>query len=139
MVLSLLVLLTRFYFSKIVYQERPFLSKICQTFSNFSFWLSTFSHEDMKPLFDLKHNQLPRASYFNCIVLRLLVFSGQNVIFSLLTLPVRRYLVPTPSTRGRGRLSRPPMISKTVDSTTFKFGMPLGLSMRGRKLVELMI
>ena len=41
---------------------------------------------------------------------------------------------------GGGRVSRPPsMISKTVDSTNFKFGRPLGLSMRGRKLVELMI
>ena len=48
-----------------------------------------------------------------------------------LTLPVRRYLVPTPSTNGGG-LSRPPMISKTVDSTTFNIGRPLGLSMRGR-------
>ena len=32
-----------------------------------------------------------------------------------------------------------PMISKTVDSTNFKFGRPLGLSMRGRKPVELII
>ena len=30
------------------------------------------------------------------------------------------------------------MISKTADSTTFNFGRPLGLSMRGKKLVELM-
>ena len=33
----------------------------------------------------------------------------------------------------------PPMISRTVDSTTFNFGTPLGLSMRGNKLVEFMI
>ena len=53
-----------------------------------------------------------------------------------LTLPVQRYLVPTPSTKGDGGgggggvLSRPLMISKTVDSTTFNFGR---LSMRGKK------
>ena len=29
--------------------------------------------------------------------------------------------------------STPPMISKTVDSTNFNFGRPLGLSMKGRK------
>ena len=40
---------------------------------------------------------------------------------------------------GGRRLSRPPMTSKTVDSTNFKFGRPLGLSMRGKKPVELMI
>ena len=45
-----------------------------------------------------------------------------------LTLPVQRYLVPTPS-----------MISKKVDLTNFNFGRPLGLSMRGKTLVELMI
>ena len=28
------------------------------------------------------------------------------------------------------------MISKTADSTTFNFGRPLGLSMRGIKLVK---
>ena len=44
-------------------------------------------------------------------------------------------------TKGEGGwLSRPsPMILKTVDSTNFNFGKPLGLSMRGKKLVELMI
>ena len=48
---------------------------------------------------------------------------------AILTLPVRRYLVePAPA-----------MISKTVDSTNFNFGRPLGLSTRGRKPVELMI
>ena len=59
----------------------------------------------------------------------------------ILTLPVRRYLVLTPSTKGGGGGSRPPppMISKTVDSTNFNFGRPLGLSMRGKKPVELMI
>ena len=31
------------------------------------------------------------------------------------------------------------MISETVDSTTVNFGRPLGLSMRGKKLMELMI
>ena len=31
------------------------------------------------------------------------------------------------------------LISKTVDPTNFNFGRPLGLSMRGKKLVELMI
>ena len=36
--------------------------------------------------------------------------------------------------------TNPTMISKTVDSTTLNFGRPLGLSMRGKKiLVELMI
>ena len=40
---------------------------------------------------------------------------------------------------GEG-FSRPlPMISQTVDSTNFNNGRPLGLSMRGKKLVELMI
>ena len=33
----------------------------------------------------------------------------------------------------------PPMISKTADSTNFNFGRPLGLSMRGRKQVEIMM
>ena len=32
-----------------------------------------------------------------------------------------------------------PMISKMVDSTAFNFGRPLGLSRRGKKLVELMM
>ena len=36
-------------------------------------------------------------------------------------------------------LSRPLTISETVDSTIFNFGSLLGLSMRGKKLVELMI
>ena len=40
---------------------------------------------------------------------------------------------------GGGGLSRPPMISKTADSTNFNFGRPLELYMRGRKLVKLMI
>ena len=65
-----------------------------------------------------------------------------------LTLPVRRYLVPTPSTKGgwggvgwaRGGGVEPiPMILEMVDSTTFNFGRPIGLSMRGKKLVQLMI
>ena len=43
-------------------------------------------------------------------------------------------------TKGEiGGLSRQPMISETVDSTTFNFGRPLGQSMRGKKLVECMI
>ena len=29
------------------------------------------------------------------------------------------------------------MISKTVDSTTFNYGRPLGLSVKGKKLIEL--
>ena len=33
----------------------------------------------------------------------------------------------------------PPMISETVDSTTLSFGRVLGLSLRGKKLVELLI
>ena len=34
---------------------------------------------------------------------------------------------------GRGGGGEPtPMISKTLDSTTFNFGRPLGLSMRGK-------
>ena len=54
----------------------------------------------------------------------------------ILTLPVRRYL----ARKGRGWLSRPsPMIPKTVDSTNVNFGRSLGLSMRGKKPVELMI
>ena len=41
---------------------------------------------------------------------------------------------------GGGRVGGPsPMISKTVGSTNFNFGRPLGLSMRGKKPVELMI
>ena len=54
-----------------------------------------------------------------------------------LTLPVQRYLVPIPSTKGGE--PTPPMISKTVDPTNFNFGRTLGLSMRGKKRVELMI
>ena len=46
---------------------------------------------------------------------------------TILTLPVRRYLLPL------WGVSRPPMISKTVDSTNLNFGRPLALSMRGRK------
>ena len=57
----------------------------------------------------------------------------------ILTLPVRRYF-GTKGEGGGGWLSRPsPMIPKTVDSTNFNFGRPLGLSMRGKKPVELMI
>ena len=44
--------------------------------------------------------------------------------------------------QGRGEGVEPPpphMISKTVDSTNFDFGRPLGLSMRGEKPIELMI
>ena len=44
--------------------------------------------------------------------------------------------------QGRVESTPPPppqMISKTVDSTNFNFGRPLGLSMRGKKPVELMI
>ena len=40
---------------------------------------------------------------------------------------------------GGGGWSRPPMISKTVDSTNFNFGRPLGLSMRSKQLVESII
>ena len=47
----------------------------------------------------------------------------------ILTLAVRRYLVPTASA----------MISKSADSTNFNFGRPLGLSMTGRKPVGLTI
>ena len=36
-------------------------------------------------------------------------------------------------------MSRAPIISKTVDSTNFNFGRALELSMRGKKLVELML
>ena len=62
----------------------------------------------------------------------------------ILTLPVRRYLVPTPFYEGGGGGGggvEPtlPMIPKTVDSTNFNFGRPLGLSMRGKKTVELMM
>ena len=47
-------------------------------------------------------------------------------------------LLPAPSTKG-GRLRRPSsMISKTVQSTNFNFGMRLGLSIRDGKPVELM-
>ena len=54
--------------------------------------------------------------------------------------PERRYLVPTPSTRGGGGNPNPSsMISKTVEPTNFNFGRPLGLSMRGEKPVKLMI
>ena len=61
-----------------------------------------------------------------------------------LTLHVRRSLVPTPFTKGGGGKGATPtptptMISKTADSTNFNFGRPLGLSMRGKKPVELMI
>ena len=41
--------------------------------------------------------------------------------------------------KGGGRLSPPPprpMISETVDSTTLKFGTPLGLYMGGKKTSE---
>ena len=40
---------------------------------------------------------------------------------------------------GGGIETSPPMISKTADSTKFNFGRPLGLSMRGKRPVELMI
>ena len=54
-------------------------------------------------------------------------------------LPVRRYLIPTPSTKGEGGIEpTSPMISKKVDSTNFNFGKPLELSIRCRKPVELM-
>ena len=57
-----------------------------------------------------------------------------------LTLLVRRYLVPTPSTKGGGGGCEPiPHDLETVDSTTFNFGRPSGLPMRGKELVELMI
>ena len=63
-----------------------------------------------------------------------------HFLIVLLTLPVQRYLVPTPSMKnGGGGVKPTPMISKMVDSTTFNFGRPLGLSMRGKKLVKLMI
>ena len=40
----------------------------------------------------------------------------------------------------RRGLSRPPyIISKTVDPTSFNFGRQLGLSMKGKKLVDLMM
>ena len=44
-----------------------------------------------------------------------------------------------PRKGGGGGLSQPPMISKTVDSTNFNSGRPLEVSMRGRKLVELIV
>ena len=50
----------------------------------------------------------------------------------LLTLPVRRYLLPTPSMK-EVEPTPLPMISKTVDSTNLNFGRPLGL--RGRNPV----
>ena len=41
---------------------------------------------------------------------------------------------------GEGCWADPsPMVSKMVSSTNFNFGRPLGLSIRGKKLVELMI
>ena len=61
---------------------------------------------------------------------------------SILTLPVRRYLVPTPSCGGGGGgggWPDPSMILKPLDPTNFNFDKPLGLSIRGKKLVELMI
>ena len=55
----------------------------------------------------------------------------------LLTLYVHRYLVPTFSTKGVGEggwgRADPPMISKTVDTTNFIFGRPLGLSFKDKK------
>ena len=51
-----------------------------------------------------------------------------------LALPVRKYLVHVPSMKPT-----PLMTSKTVDSTNFIFGRPLGLSMRGKKPVKVMI
>ena len=56
-----------------------------------------------------------------------------------LNLSVRRSLVSTPSTTkggGGGGGGVDPMTSETVDSTTFNFGR---ISIRGKKLVELMI
>ena len=47
-------------------------------------------------------------------------------------LPVRRYLVPTATVEGRRGGGGGVVISRTVDSTTFNFGMPLGLPMRGK-------
>ena len=69
-----------------------------------------------------------------------------DILLKPLTLPVRRYLVPTPSTKGGGGGGgeeevepTPTMISETADSTNFNFGRQSGLSMKGKKPVELMI
>ena len=62
-----------------------------------------------------------------------------NVLFDVLTLHAQRYLVQTPSTGDLG-LSRLPMIFlKTVDTRNVNFGRPLGLSIRGNKLIELIV
>ena len=53
--------------------------------------------------------------------------------------PCTKVFGTTPYTKGGGGLVDPPVISKTVNSTNFNFGRPLGLSMRGKKPVELMI
>ena len=65
----------------------------------------------------------------------------------LLTLPVRRYLVPAHlvpvhtngGREGGGGWADSLMISKKVDSTNFNIGKPLGLSMRGKKMLVFMI
>ena len=59
------------------------------------------------------------------------------ILTIILTLPVRRYLVPTPYTKGvggggGGGQADVPMISKTVDFTNFNFGRHLGISMRDK-------
>ena len=60
------------------------------------------------------------------------------------TLYVWRYLVPTPSTKrggggGVGSVHPPPFDLENARLYNFNFCRPLGLSMRGRKPVELMI
>ena len=91
-------------------------------------------------------NQLVQVAYHlsgDQAIIHLFVYTNNRFYSNLnLTLPVRRYLVPT-SSIGRGGVQPTPIdLEKGRLSTTFNFGSPLGLSIRGKKkkqLVEVMI
>ena len=61
-------------------------------------------------------------------------------MFTALTLPVLgTHTLYDGEGRGGGLADPSPMISKTVASANFNFRRPLGLSMRGKKLMEFLI
>ena len=84
-------------------------------------------------------NQLVQVAYHlsgDQAIIHLFVYTNNRFYSNLnLTLPVRRYLVPTSSVgRGDGGVQPTPIdLEKGRLSTTFNFGSPLGLSIRGKK------
>ena len=90
-------------------------------------------------------NQLVQVAYHlsgDQAIIHLFVYTNNRFYSNLnLTLPVRRYLVPTSFYREGGGVQPTPIdLEKGRLSTTFNFGSPLGLSIRGKKkLVEVMI